>query len=131
MRIRVIVDAEKLFKEGLDGLAMDAAVFCEIMAKQNPAQLRVVFKEYKRLADRNIWDVIEKDNFALIDFVASPIKNPDIVMTNTKTGEQGGILVSLTKDIKRGLIALVKCAINRPLLFADSLNATMEVSNAS
>ncbi len=52
MYIIVIVDAEKLFKAAQQRFGIDAAVFYEIMAKQSPAQLRVVFEQYKRLADQ-------------------------------------------------------------------------------
>ncbi len=70
MHIKVIADARKLLKKEGERFANDVTVFFEIIAKQNVAQLRLVFEQYEKLAGHNIFDVIEKDfssNFPVID----------------------------------------------------------------
>jgi hypothetical protein len=58
--------------------------------------------------------------------VAGGLQGPQTTKTETSK-----LWVSTPNDIKEGLLALVKCAINRPSFFAQSLNASMAVSKTA
>ncbi len=64
-------------------------------------------------------------------YVPEDDSKPMTMGSSSSVTKKGGLWVSTPNDIKLGLLALVKCAINQPLFFAESLHATMEVSNAS
>jgi len=128
-------DATALFKEDEKRFGKDASVFYEIMAKQNVFQLRALFEEYQKIGGHHIYDDIE-NNFSGSEFpiafthsikeASGPVTVSDVYKNQSGKTETKKLWLSTPSDIKQGLLAIVKCAINRPFFFAQSLHASME-----
>jgi hypothetical protein len=128
-------DATALFKEGEKRFGKDASIFYDVMAKQNIFQLRALFDEYQKIGGTHIYDDIE-NNFSgselPISFTRTVLETGGPIVAGGLHGFQSGktekakLWVSTPNDIKQGLLAIVKCAINRAFFFAQSLHASME-----